>query len=104
MIVQLNIMERNSCGFEPYRIMPLIEIDDDLVNDVPGLCQDAYNEYFATLLSNGEYVSEKEALDDGICFGSCFSTLPEEITVKHGFRIIKPAEFEVDWDGGFKEE
>lgn len=101
MLIKLSMKEYNSPYRDACESEAIIEIDKTrLKNDteICDACQQAYDEYFSTL----EYANEDEALDDGICFGSCFPSIPENITNKYGFKIVKIIEYTTDYDKGFK--
>ena len=103
MLIKLSMKEHNSPYPNACESEAIIEIDETrLKNDteICDACQKAYDEYFSTL---SEYANEDEALNDGICFGSCFPFISENITKKHGFKIIHVIEYNVDYDRGFKQ-
>ena len=102
-IVKLNIDEVNGCYSEAYHAEVLIKIlDKNLIknNTICNAFQKAYDEHYNSF----GYTSIEDAINDGVCFGRDFSTIPPYITKKYGFEIIEPLEFTADYDNGFKSE
>lgn len=69
--------------------------------------QNAYAEYiiedkYEANKDNPLYISKfiKMVQEDGVYFGNTLDSIPEEITVKHGFRIAKAYKLTVNWDDG----
>lgn len=99
MYIKLNICENNSPYSDSYRTDVLIKTKKDFATDNQVCCalQDAYDEYYKSM----GYKNKEEALDNGIYFGSTFTSIPKTIQKKYGFKIIEPKEFWADYDTGF---
>ncbi len=99
MYIKLNICENNSPYSDSYRTDVLIKTKRDFVsnNELINALQDAYDEYYGSM----GYESEEDALNDGVCFGSYFTSIPKALHRKYGFKIIKPEELWADYDIGF---
>lgn len=103
MLYILKITEAYGIYSDTYKKDILLDVTDTKLNTnekVANALQKAYNEYYRTL----DYKTENDALDDGVCFGSMFSSIPPEITKKHGFQIVEPIEINADYDNGFLEK
>ena len=102
MYIKLDICENNSPYRDPYEVTVFIKVKKYFATDNE-LChalQDAYDEYYKSM----NYKSKEEALDDGVCFGSAFTSIPKAIQKKYGFKIIEPEGYWADYDNGFYEE
>lgn len=99
MYIKLNICESNSPYSDSYKTDILIKVKKHFVSDnaLINTLQDAYDEYYKSI----GYRNKEEALDDGVCFGSYFTSIPKTIQKKYGFKIIEPKEFWADYDNGF---
>ena len=102
MLYMLKLIEANGIYNDTYNEDILIDIIDNKLDTYEKVCnalQNAYDKYYETL----NYKSEEDALTDGVCFGSMFKNIPNEITKENGFVIMHPIDISADYDIGFAE-